>query len=82
MNEYENNKLNSIPKTLACIFKCYRERHAVLITEDGMEINWPIKKFPENIIPGEKIHINLEGKDDQKQAVYEAQKKLLEELIN
>ncbi len=70
--------------SIECIFKGYNGRHAILQHNDGevREYLWPIEKFPAHIPAGELIEIQLKTKEDLKNDFFEAQRKLLEDLIN
>lgn len=79
---FSDNHLPASNNIIKCVFKGYRERYAILENEEGKEILWPIEKFPKNISQGDKIEMSLKTKEDLKSEIFEAKRKLLEELIN
>lgn len=64
----------------------FEDRYAVLVSEDGHEIRWPIKKLPDQIKIGDgvelKIHTSKGADSEADNEKYANMRKLLEELIN
>ena len=73
---------NHQQQTVHCTFKGYKDRFAILQTEDNFEYHWPIEKLPKNIPINDTIMLTLNTGTDQNNALLEAQRQLLEELIN
>lgn len=77
-----NHQKVSHPFAVELRFMGYRERFAVLTSELTGEILWPLEAFPRDLKSGDMIQLELKTIHDKENEFVEAQRKLLEELIN
>jgi len=78
LKKQKNNEKYKIEATL----ESFKERNAVIKTQDGQTFKWPIKYLPEDLNPGDKVTLKIENEKLDKDKEYQVMRKLLEEMIN